>query len=231
MVVITTNDHSWRGTTLRTIKIAALLLSLIFTSMLSAQGHRPFKFAGKRLANRYHIAQIVSHCLVRGKIAIEKSDHGLEDIAQEFSQAVSIVTKAGIMKDLDGKFHGKKLINRNALALILSKLLNKFGHESNPEAKSSFRDVTHGHWARAAIEQMVELGIMRGYNGKFHGKKLLNRYQMSVVFAKVAELLKLEKTEPTIKYTDVPKGHWAYEAIQDCCRWGLLKVSDRVTVR
>ena len=231
MVATATNDHSWGGKTLRNFTITALLLSLLCTSLLCAQGRDPFKFAGKRLANRYHFAQIISHCLVKGGISVDKEDHGLKDVTDELSRAVSVATKAEIMKSLDGKFHGKKLVNRYALALILSKLLNKFGHEANPEAKSSFKDVTHGHWARAAIEQVVELGLMQGYDGKFHGRKLLNRYQMSVVFAKVAELLKFKRTEPTIQYTDVPKGHWAADAIQDCCRWGLLKISDKVTFR
>lgn len=231
MVATATKNDYWEGTTLRTIKLASLLLCLICTSLLSAQGHEALKFAGKRLAKRYHIAQIVSHTLVRGKIEVDKSGHGFQDVAEDFSQAVSIVTKAGVMRDHEGKFHGKKLVNRYALAITLSNLLKKFGHECNQEAKSSFKDVKQSHWARAAVEQVAKLGILQGYDGKFHGRRLLNRYQMAVVFAKIADLLNLEKTEPTIEFTDIPNKHWSYEAVQALCRVGLIKTTDKVTAR
>jgi hypothetical protein len=50
-----------------------------------------------------------------------------------------------------------------------------------------FSDVPAGHWAYKAIEKAVEAGILQGYDGKFHGNKTLNRYQMAVVVARMLD--------------------------------------------
>jgi hypothetical protein len=48
-----------------------------------------------------------------------------------------------------------------------------------------FTDVPRTHWAYDAIQSAVDAGILQGYDGKFDGKKLLNRYQMAVITAKL----------------------------------------------
>ena len=48
-----------------------------------------------------------------------------------------------------------------------------------------FTDVPRTHWAYDAIQSAVDAGILQGYDGKFHGKRLLNRYQMAVITAKL----------------------------------------------
>jgi hypothetical protein len=50
-----------------------------------------------------------------------------------------------------------------------------------------FTDVPRDHWAYDAIQRAVDAGILQGFDGKFHGKKLLNRYQMAVVVAKMLD--------------------------------------------
>mgnify|MGYP003573970934 FL=1 len=53
-----------------------------------------------------------------------------------------------------------------------------------------FTDVPRDHWAYDAIQRAVDAGILQGFDGKFHGKKLLNRYQMAVVVAKMLDQVK-----------------------------------------
>ena len=48
-----------------------------------------------------------------------------------------------------------------------------------------FTDVPRTHWAYDAIQSAVDAGVLQGYDGKFHGKRLLNRYQMAVITAKL----------------------------------------------
>jgi hypothetical protein len=48
-----------------------------------------------------------------------------------------------------------------------------------------FTDVPRTHWAYDAIQSAVDAGILQGYDGQFHGKRLLNRYQMAVITAKL----------------------------------------------
>lgn len=50
-----------------------------------------------------------------------------------------------------------------------------------------FSDVPRTHWAYDAIQKAVAAGILQGYDGKFDGKRLLNRYQMAVIVAKMLD--------------------------------------------
>jgi hypothetical protein len=57
-----------------------------------------------------------------------------------------------------------------------------------------FADVPHGHWAYEAIRKSVEAGILQGWENKFHGGKVVNRYQMAVVVARMIDRLGVMKS-------------------------------------
>jgi hypothetical protein len=57
-------------------------------------------------------------------------------------------------------------------------------------AANTFADVPKTHWAYDAIQKAVDAGILQGYDGKFHGQRLLNRYQMAVIVAKLLDAVK-----------------------------------------
>ena len=50
-----------------------------------------------------------------------------------------------------------------------------------------FSDVPRTHWAYSAIQRAVDAGVLEGYDGKFHGEKLINRYQMAVIVKRVLD--------------------------------------------
>jgi hypothetical protein len=54
-------------------------------------------------------------------------------------------------------------------------------------AAMPFADVPANHWAYDAIQKAVDAGILQGFDGQFHGKKLLNRYQVAVIVAKMLD--------------------------------------------
>jgi len=55
-----------------------------------------------------------------------------------------------------------------------------------------FKDVPDDHWANPAINNVVQLGITRGYSdGTFKGEKLVNRYEMMVFLSNLS--ISLEK--------------------------------------
>jgi hypothetical protein len=54
-------------------------------------------------------------------------------------------------------------------------------------ASNPFSDVGRTHWAYAAIGRAVDAGILQGFDGKFHGDKLVNRYQMAVIIKKILD--------------------------------------------
>ena len=50
-----------------------------------------------------------------------------------------------------------------------------------------FTDVPRGHWAYEAVQKAAEAGILQGWNNRFHGSKVVNRYQMAVVVARMLD--------------------------------------------
>lgn len=55
-----------------------------------------------------------------------------------------------------------------------------------PPAASAFRDVPADHWAREAIQRLVESGVMEGLpDGTFKGRKVVTRYDMAMIVARL----------------------------------------------
>lgn len=72
---------------------------------------------------------------------------------------------------------------RNALAACLA--LAFAGAAT--AATNPFSDVPRTHWAYKAIQTAVDAGVLEGYDGKFHGEKLINRYQMAVIIKRILD--------------------------------------------
>lgn len=70
---------------------------------------------------------------------------------------------------------------------ILSLILAITLLATSPALAATFKDVPAGHWAYEALNKAVEAGILQGYNGEFGGKKLLTRYQISVIVARILD--------------------------------------------
>jgi hypothetical protein len=50
-----------------------------------------------------------------------------------------------------------------------------------------FTDLPRGHWAYEAVQKASASGILQGWNGRFHGGKVVTRYQMAVVVARMID--------------------------------------------
>jgi len=55
----------------------------------------------------------------------------------------------------------------------------------SPVFAAEFSDLPRTHWAFSAVQRSVDAGILQGFDGKFHGEKLINRYQMAVIIKKI----------------------------------------------
>ncbi|MBI4860846.1 MAG: S-layer homology domain-containing protein [Candidatus Riflebacteria bacterium] len=67
-----------------------------------------------------------------------------------------------------------------------------------------FADVPPGHWAYEAISKAVGAGILQGWENKFHGNKVVNRYQMAVIVARMVDRMGVWKANGrTITAEDV----------------------------
>lgn len=67
-------------------------------------------------------------------------------------------------------------------------------HHSGGNNGGPFADVPQGHWAYEAIRKSVDAGILQGWENKFHGAKVVNRYQMAVVVARMIDRLGVMKS-------------------------------------
>jgi hypothetical protein len=89
-------------------------------------------------------------------------------------------------------------------------------------AAEPFRDVPQGHPARGAIEAVVDLGLLSGYEGKFHGEKLINRYQVAVIVKRTLDVLGLQTAEEgSGSFPDVPRTHWSWRGVQVMASSGI----------
>lgn len=93
----------------------------------------------------------------------------------------------------------KKILALTIVILTLCAML--------PAYAISFPDINSGHWAYAAVSELVSKGTIRGFtDGTFKPTNTVSR----------AEFVKMVGVGPnrrTHEYSDITKSHWAYDAI------------------
>jgi hypothetical protein len=69
----------------------------------------------------------------------------------------------------------------------------------------TFPDVQPSHWAEAAVERMVELGIIVGYpDGMFRGQEGVNRYQMALIIDRTLDVVETALgTETALRQAEI----------------------------
>ncbi|HEY4622281.1 MAG TPA: InlB B-repeat-containing protein, partial [Solibacillus sp.] len=81
-----------------------------------------------------------------------------------------------------------------------------------------------GHWAQAAIEELIELGIIRGYeDGTFRPNESISRKHVAALLTRT---FTLEAVRGTVDFQDVPLTHSDYDAIQNLQRAGIIDGSN-----
>ena len=61
----------------------------------------------------------------------------------------------------------------------------------------TFPDVPQNHWAYQSIQRAVDLGILKGYGGKFWGKRTVTRYEMAAAVRNLLDALDKHPKELT----------------------------------
>lgn len=136
------------------------------------------------------------------------------------------VLKTGLLRTREGRFWGGTKVNRYELSRVVAKLLligGAPGTAGPGAAAPEFTDVPADHPERQEIAASVHSGILQGYEGKFHGDKLVNRYQVAVVVKRLAEKLGLALAPTTLTFADVPASHWAFSSVELTCSAGLVQ--------
>lgn len=85
-----------------------------------------------------------------------------------------------------------------------------------------FQDI-QGHWAKAEIEQMAEIGIAKGDNGSFYPDNNITRAEFTALLVR---LLGYEKESDPALFADVSENDWFAGEVQAAYQHGLVAGSD-----
>jgi len=117
----------------------------------------------------------------------------------------------------DGTFKPNSVITRAEVATILVRAF-----PAKPaSATHSFTDVSDKHWARTAIQQAVNAGLLQGYpSNAFKPEQAMTRGEMAKL---AAALLGDSKASDAggVSFSDI-QGHWAQAAIERVQAAGIL---------
>lgn len=157
------------------------------------------RFNGDKLLTRAAAAEIVARLIETKGFAVPAGSTApaLSDVAADDPARGAIATAVAFgalaPRDAAGnpggaEFRGSAFLNRFELAVIVQRLLAAKG-SSAAGSSSALTDVPAGHWAASAVSAATGAGILAGYDGKFHGDKLINRYQAAVIVKKLLAAL------------------------------------------
>lgn len=163
---------------------------------------------------------------LRGKEFTDLSaDHWARD-------EILVAVGHGVLEGFDGKFYGEKLVNRYQLAWTARKLMEAEGMDVSFVPPDDPEDVPSTHWASSGVRAALAYGYMGPYleidpqDRRFHGEKLINRYQFSVFLAAHVERIDAGMPEARIGLPkDVPESHWAAPAVRRVLDSQLLPMS------
>lgn len=91
--------------------------------------------------------------------------------------------------------------------------------EDQPEA-ATFADIADASgWARDAVLQAAERGLMQGYDGRFDPQRSLTRAEWTAVLTRV---LGLTAGDVTVTFSDVPPGAWYVQSLTAAVEAGIV---------
>lgn len=153
------------------------------------QGFPGGGFQGDSRLNRFQLATTLGRVLdTLG--AREEAPAAFTDVKADHWAAPYLgrVMAAGVVQGFPGgEFRGTEELSRYQLAQALARLLPRLGVEARPRLPA---DVPPGHWAAAAVGQVVGLGWMRlDFEDRFQGGAAVTRYQLAYALAGLSRSL------------------------------------------
>ena len=124
-------------------------------------------------------------------------------------KAITNLTSKEIIAGYDnGKFGFGDIVNREQVAALIYRALKP---EAKSEYKNPYSDISEGTTMfRKEILALTDMGIFVGDGkGTFRPKESLTRAEMAVILQKAFKL----KVKANHTFNDVPKNHWANDAI------------------
>jgi hypothetical protein len=150
-------------------------------------------FNGEKLINRFDMAIIITGILREANVSIPipSNRYLFDDLSMLHPAygAVQVAVATEVLRGFENEFLGDKLINRYQMSVILAKLCGLLEIPPPAHSETDFTDVGKTHWAYKSINLVVAHGLIKGFDNKFHGDKLINRYQVAELINKIFEKL------------------------------------------
>ncbi len=175
---------------------------------------------------------------LRGKtLFLAPSDRGYPDLSED-RPAYPYIQKLigeGLLGG-QGKFNENMIVNRYEMAEFASKIVDYLNLKTQEKVKGSsgYIDIPEDNYARQAVDELVEAGVLEpGEGKKLNGAALLNRYYLADLIAKIIDkiLMGEEKTvRPApyaLSYKDVPINSFAFGSIQKLIGSGFIPPGNR----
>lgn len=93
--------------------------------------------------------------------------------------------------------------------------------QAHPPVNIQFSDVD-GHWAQSTINQLVQLGVTKGFeDGTFRPQATITRAQFITFVVRSFDIAPMPAMRAT--FADVPTNHWASGYVETAVYFGVLK--------
>lgn len=191
------------------------------------------KFNGSLAVDMYQLAFVLDRLLgYAGKlkeIEAQPLEQFYVDVAggHYAHKAVRDLVKFGLFVVPDSKeFHGAAKLDRYTFYSYFAAFIESIEGKSLPAAPpgSGYADVKVGHPAYIYIQKLVGSGLLDG-KGDLEGNKPMSRYEMAIFVAGFLDFYAREEVAENaewMSYTDLPKGHFAHQAIDELVEVGIL---------
>ena len=153
--------------------------------------------------SRAMVAQMFYNLLIEQNVA---GDAGFPDVAGSawYAQPVVALTNLGVISGTNNGFEPDRPITRAEFATVAAKFANA------ADGGKTFSDVS-GHWAVSSIRTAAAYGWINGDgDGTFRPNDPITRAEAASI---VNKMLNRKTVTSGKSFPDVPKTHWAYDAI------------------
>ncbi len=158
---------------------------------------------------------------VEGQVGSKQEINGTQfsDVSR-YHTPINYLTDLGIIKGYpDSTFKPQQSVTRlQAVNMILNEMGIDVGNTTVKDP--GFKDVSPNSYGYKAIAKAVEIGFIKGKeDGNFDPSGSLTRGQMAAILVQAYNL----SGNSVNDFSDVPKGHWAYDVVNKLSGSGVTK--------
>ncbi len=174
----------------------------------------------KRILSAALAVLLMLTCLPLAAVADEAPEDTPQDVPQEPSGLPALEMEEHIVY-IEGSsdlVNPEGSLSRAEAAKIVCSLM-KEGATPDPGAQTDFPDVPAGSWFEPYVKELTGLGIFKGFpDGAFAPMKAISRAEFVQVLSRF-----FEPEESEMVFVDVPRDHWAFEAVSTAVAKGWTK--------